>query len=70
MTLEERTLIDISLNSVSCYDSNSTTDLYNKEKKSKKRWINKWCICLSASIICGLTLTALFIFNIFKEDIK
>jgi hypothetical protein len=69
MTLDEGTLIDISLNSVS-YDSNSTTDLYNIEKKKKKKWINKWCICFTATIICGLTLTGLFLLETFKENSK
>ena len=69
MILDEGTLIDISLNSAS-YDSNSTTDLYNIEKKKKKKWFNKWCICLTATIICGLTLSTLFILEALKENSK
>jgi hypothetical protein len=70
MILDEGTLIDISLNSAS-YDSNSsTTDLYNNEKKKKKKMFNKWCICFTATIICGLTLTGLFLLEAFKENSK
>jgi len=69
MILDEGTLIDISLNSAS-YDSNlSTTDLYDNEKK-KRKWFNKWCICFTATFICGLTLTGLFLLESFKENSK
>jgi hypothetical protein len=68
MTLDEEILIDISLNTISY---NSTSDLYNKnQKKKNKKWINKWCICFTATIIFGLTISALFIFDAFKENVK
>jgi hypothetical protein len=69
MILDEGTLIDISLNLTS-YDSNSSTDLYDNEKKKKKKWFNKWCICFTATIICGLALTGLFLLDTFKENSK
>jgi hypothetical protein len=70
MTLDEGILIDISLNSTS-YNSNSTTDLYDKDqKKNNKKWLNKWCICFTATIICGLALTGLFLLDTFKENSK
>jgi hypothetical protein len=67
MTLEERTLIDISLNSNS-YDTNSVTDLY-KEKKDDKRCkcLNKYFCCIGISLITSITFFILFLTDTLKK---
>jgi hypothetical protein len=67
MTLEESTLIDISLNSNS-YDTNSITDLY-KEKKDNNicKCLNKYFCCIGVSLITGITFFILFLTDILKK---
>lgn len=70
MTLEETILIDISFNS---NRYNSTNYLYNKEnigsENSNKRCkcSNKYCLCITLSLVTGITLIVLFLIDTFKK---
>ena len=68
MTLEESTLIDISLNSNS-YDNNSITDLYKEKKDNNKcsKCLNKYFCCIGISLITGITFFILFLTDTLKK---